>query len=59
MSNTVERKKVTPRKYAYSNCSDCGGKFEQYRAWQKFCCKLCKFRAWAKEHPRVKSKESI
>lgn len=54
MSNIVERKKGTKKKYIFCNCEQCGEKYSQYRSWQRFCSSLCKFRAWDKKHPRTK-----
>lgn len=54
MSPTSERKKVTQKISTFSKCSDCGETFLLYRTWQRYCSRLCKYRAWAKIHrPRV------
>lgn len=44
-------KKVVPKS---SHCEECQAKYVVYRPWQKFCSRLCQFRAWAKRNPRVK-----
>ena len=54
MSPIVERKKAITKPLQFNKCLDCEIKFQVKRKWQKYCSKLCKFRAWAKLNPRVK-----
>ena len=53
MSNLVERIKDIRKKYTFFNCEDCGDKKPLTRKGKKYCSTKCKFRAWAKLHPRV------
>jgi len=42
-----------------AKCLDCGKNFKVNRVTHKYCSKKCKFRAWAKKHPRVSLNEGI
>jgi endogenous inhibitor of DNA gyrase (YacG/DUF329 family) len=35
-------------------CRECGVVFVQSRKDRWYCSRKCKFKAWAKEHPRIK-----
>ena len=35
-------------------CRECGGEFTETRRDRLYCKKACKFRAWARLHPRVR-----
>lgn len=54
MSNIVERKKVTEKKYIFISCFFCGERIKQYRPKHKYCSSGCRFKDWSRCHPRIK-----
>lgn len=34
-------------------CENCGGAYEPYREFQRFCSARCRSEHWGKDHPRV------
>lgn len=58
MLNIVERKKVTPTTKMKS-CPECNIKFSYRRRNRIYCSEKCKFRAWAKNHPRLREVSNV
>lgn len=36
-------------------CEECGGRYQTKRDAQRYCSAICRFRAWDKAHPRLRT----